>query len=668
METKPVETGNKSEGDEQQLSPTKPALQQQQQENVRRSPLGFLKKRVKSGSSKKRRDSGNSEGDIEPVVTIEEELSDNKVLASPSNSASRRLSLDSAPSSSQPVHPPLNSSSKEKPRQYRGIAKVFHDLKYRSRIRKSHSAPPSGMDSNQVSSPVSVVADDDSFSSYATAMGAHSSGYSTPLMSSNVGSPESSMTESFVEEDEEQADVTTTTMEESLSPAQVIFNPFSASPLPPNISRVVCGVYIVGPTLRRINVADPSALPNLLLGSQVAAVQLASPPSAPASPHPAKMASETLAEPSPKASSLETEPVDVDETLANSSSTNNNNKPECHQQEEATPVSTVVSSASADTSSSPSLAVSRPAEATTLTTSSSGSAAGQRSRIPLLSQHRSSVPCTSTSQETTEALKVQQPERSSSTSEFRFCFSEYNGTKSPTKGLIRSPDSSKMDTANNTAGTDANGYPKNEHLYKVLVIGELGTGKTSIIKRYVHQFFSQHYRATIGVDFALKVVHWDQSTVIRLQLWDIAGQERFGNMTRVYYKEAVGAFIVFDVTRSSTFESVAKWKQDLDTKVQLPDGSPIPCVLLANKCDQPKEGIAASPAKMDEYCREKGFAGWFETSAKDNINIDDAAKFLVGTILQNDQWSTSIKEEDADKLDLNGKGGTAGGDKKSNCC
>jgi len=60
---------------------------------------------------------------------------------------------------------------------------------------------------------------------------------------------------------------------------------------------------------------------------------------------------------------------------------------------------------------------------------------------------------------------------------------------------------------------------KRERLYKVLVVGELGTGKTSVIKRYVHQFFSQHYRATIGVDFALKVLRWDPETVVRLQLW-----------------------------------------------------------------------------------------------------------------------------------------------------
>lgn len=61
-----------------------------------------------------------------------------------------------------------------------------------------------------------------------------------------------------------------------------------------------------------------------------------------------------------------------------------------------------------------------------------------------------------------------------------------------------------------------------EHLYKVLVIGDLGVGKTSIIRRYVHQTYSTNYRATIGVDFALKVLNWDSETV-RLQLWDIAG-------------------------------------------------------------------------------------------------------------------------------------------------
>ncbi|KAK9505595.1 hypothetical protein O3M35_009607 [Rhynocoris fuscipes] len=71
---------------------------------------------------------------------------------------------------------------------------------------------------------------------------------------------------------------------------------------------------------------------------------------------------------------------------------------------------------------------------------------------------------------------------------------------------------------------EATGALKKECLYKILVIGELGTGKTSIIKRYVHQFFSQHYRATIGVDFALKVINWDPNTIIRLQLWDIAGK------------------------------------------------------------------------------------------------------------------------------------------------
>eukprot|EP01111_Echinosteliopsis_oligospora_P003491 TRINITY_DN15503_c0_g1_i1.p1 TRINITY_DN15503_c0_g1~~TRINITY_DN15503_c0_g1_i1.p1 ORF type:complete len:216 (-),score=55.44 TRINITY_DN15503_c0_g1_i1:47-694(-) len=176
-----------------------------------------------------------------------------------------------------------------------------------------------------------------------------------------------------------------------------------------------------------------------------------------------------------------------------------------------------------------------------------------------------------------------------------------------------------------------------EYLYKILVVGDIGTGKTSIIKRFVHNIFSMHYKSTIGVDFALKVINWDPKTEVRLQLWDIAGQERFGSMTRVYYKEAVGAMIVFDVTRISTFEAVSKWKADIDAKVTYgPDDKPIPVILLANKCDLAKEGFVKTANEMDKYVKENGFIGWFETSAKDNVNIDKAAKYLVSHILEND--------------------------------
>ncbi|MEQ2286259.1 Ras- protein Rab-38 [Ameca splendens] len=172
-----------------------------------------------------------------------------------------------------------------------------------------------------------------------------------------------------------------------------------------------------------------------------------------------------------------------------------------------------------------------------------------------------------------------------------------------------------------------------ERLLKVLVIGDLGVGKTSIIKRYVHQVFSQHYRATIGVDFALKVLNWDYKTVVRLQLWDIAGQERYGNMTRVYYREAVGAIVVFDMTRLSTFQAVLKWKRDLDSKVTLSNGRPVPTVLLANKSDQRQHGLCPKLPKLDNFSQDHGFVGCFETSAKDDTNIDSAITCLIKAIM-----------------------------------
>lgn len=174
-----------------------------------------------------------------------------------------------------------------------------------------------------------------------------------------------------------------------------------------------------------------------------------------------------------------------------------------------------------------------------------------------------------------------------------------------------------------------------DNLFKILVIGDPNVGKTSIIKQTALNCFTTNYRATIGVDFIVKRFNYKKDTLIRMQLWDVAGQERYGNMTRVYYKDAIGALLVFDVTRSQTFDSVKNWKDDLNHKVVLPDGSPIPCVILANKTDETKKKtFDKTNEEMEVYCRENGFAGWFETSAMYNKGIDDALEKLCENILK----------------------------------
>ncbi|XP_038676188.1 ras-related protein Rab-7L1-like [Scyliorhinus canicula] len=170
-----------------------------------------------------------------------------------------------------------------------------------------------------------------------------------------------------------------------------------------------------------------------------------------------------------------------------------------------------------------------------------------------------------------------------------------------------------------------------DYLFKVLVIGDCTVGKTSLVQRYAHDSFSKNYKSTVGVDFALKIIQWSDTETIRLQLWDIAGQERFTSMTRLYYRDAGACIVMFDVANTATFRNCLKWKLDLDSKVALMDGSPVPCILLANKCDLSEWAISRS--EIDLFSKENHFVGWIETSVKENQNVAQAMRVLVECLM-----------------------------------
>jgi len=195
-----------------------------------------------------------------------------------------------------------------------------------------------------------------------------------------------------------------------------------------------------------------------------------------------------------------------------------------------------------------------------------------------------------------------------------------------------------------SSGDVVNKGEKQQHLYKVIVIGDYAVGKTSIIKRYCEGYFTPNYKLTIGVDFAVKVVEWDEQTNVSLQLWDVAGHERFGTMTSVYYKYAIAAIIVFDLSRPATFDAITKWRDDVNSKVMLANNEPIPTLLLANKCDIP--GVVIDREMLDKFVQDNNFIGWFETSAQRNVNIDDAMKYLISKILDVAKTNNVTRPED----------------------
>jgi len=167
-------------------------------------------------------------------------------------------------------------------------------------------------------------------------------------------------------------------------------------------------------------------------------------------------------------------------------------------------------------------------------------------------------------------------------------------------------------------------------LYIVILVGDMGVGKSSILSQYIKKEFPESPLPTIAIEFATKIIKIKEGGYVKAQIWDTAGQEKYKSITSHHYRKAVGALLVFDVTRKSTFENCIKWHNELRNYT---DQNCVIC-LVANKCDIIKDNKDLREVSTQEG---KSFAKnnktlYFETSAKNNDNISECFEELLQKI------------------------------------
>jgi len=174
-------------------------------------------------------------------------------------------------------------------------------------------------------------------------------------------------------------------------------------------------------------------------------------------------------------------------------------------------------------------------------------------------------------------------------------------------------------------------------LFKLLLIGDSGVGKTCILFRFSDDAFTSTFISTIGIDFKIKTVDL-RGKKIKLQIWDTAGQERFHTITTSYYRGAMGIMLVYDITNEKSFENIVKWLRNIDEHAN----EDVERMILGNKCDMTDKRVV-SKERGENIAREYGIR-FMETSAKANINIEKAFCELAEAILD----QTSGKDSNAE--------------------
>eukprot|EP00658_Telonema_sp_P-2_P064319 TRINITY_DN5325_c0_g1_i10.p1 TRINITY_DN5325_c0_g1~~TRINITY_DN5325_c0_g1_i10.p1 ORF type:complete len:203 (-),score=72.95 TRINITY_DN5325_c0_g1_i10:969-1577(-) len=194
-------------------------------------------------------------------------------------------------------------------------------------------------------------------------------------------------------------------------------------------------------------------------------------------------------------------------------------------------------------------------------------------------------------------------------------------------------------------------------LLKIIILGDSGVGKTSLMHQYVSKKFDNRYKATIGADFLTKDVEINGQPV-SLQIWDTAGQERFQSLGSAFYRGADACILVFDLTQADSFSHLSMWIDEFQLQAGVRD-----CVLIGNKVDLVEKRAVSQKAAVT-WCQNKGDnVKYFETSAKDSTGVESA--FLaVATQALNKKKSVDEDMVMPKPIDLNKKQTTQ---KKEGC-
>ncbi|XP_027339290.1 ras-related protein RABA2a [Abrus precatorius] len=203
-----------------------------------------------------------------------------------------------------------------------------------------------------------------------------------------------------------------------------------------------------------------------------------------------------------------------------------------------------------------------------------------------------------------------------------------------------------------------------DYLFKVVLIGDSGVGKSNLLSRFTRNEFCLESKSTIGVEFATRTLQVEGRTV-KAQIWDTAGQERYRAITSAYYRGALGALLVYDVTKPTTFENVSRWLKELRDHAD----ANIVIMLIGNKTDL-KHLRAVATEDAQSYAEKEGLS-FIETSALEATNVEKAFQTILAEIYRiiskkslssNEPSSANIKE---------GKTITVGGPEpntKKPCC